>query len=272
MKDILRNILPVPNKKSVFFSNLLKKKITNKIDASIDKCISFSDYLNFALYDRKYGYYNNKLKKFGINGDFITSPEISSCFGKCIAFHFSKKMGYKYSILEIGAGTGKLAIDIIEELSNLNIKINKYFILEISAELRNKQINKILNHSKKVYSQVEWILDFPQDFKGIILGNELLDAIPFNLIQIKKDIIYEMLVTHDDGKLLYKRMKSNNVQLESEVRKQVPRYILQSKDFYQFELNLLIAPLINSINICLKEGYIFFIDYGFLQNEHFHNL
>ena len=126
MKDIPRNILPVPNKKSIFFSNLLKKKITNKIDASVNKCISFSDYLNFALYDRKYGYYNNKLKKFGMHGDFITSPEISSCFGKCIAFHFSKKMKCKYSILEIGAGTGKLAIDIVEGLNNLNINMGCY--------------------------------------------------------------------------------------------------------------------------------------------------
>ena len=148
MKEAYSRILPLPNSKSIFFSNLLKKKIINKIQISEKKEISFFNYVNYILYDKKYGYYNNNLKKFGKDGDFTTAPQISSVFGKCIAFRISKITDKYFSILEIGAGTGKLAIDIIKELFNLNINIKKYYILELSSFLRMEQTRNILSEGK----------------------------------------------------------------------------------------------------------------------------
>ena len=121
-------------------------------NSSKNKEISFFNYLNYVLYDKKYGYYNNGLKKFGSEGDFVTAPEISNLFGNCIAYHFSKIMKKNHCLLEIGAGTGKLAIDIVEELEYLNVKIKKYYILEISSYLRKVQILFLKNHNLlKIY-------------------------------------------------------------------------------------------------------------------------
>ena len=157
------------------------------------------------MYKKCTEHFNNKLKKFGMDGDFTTAPEISFFFGKCIAFHLSKIIKPNFSLLEIGAGTGKLAVDILQELDILNVKIKKYYILELSTYLRNVQINNIFNYKKNIFNKVEWILGFPKDFEGVMIGNELLDALPFNLVQCKDNLTYELFVSHKNNEFFFKK-------------------------------------------------------------------
>ena len=173
-------------------------------------------------------------------------------------------------MLEIGAGSGKLAVSIIEELHKMNIKIKKYYILELSIFLRNQQIKNISDYSKLIFKQVEWIVDFPKRFNGIILANELLDALPFNLVQLGNSHIYEVFVTQYNNTFYLTKEKTKKSKLKNLIKENIPYNIINSKLVYQTEVNMTIEPFFNSLNQCLNNGYMFFIDYGFLKDELYH--
>jgi len=143
--------------------------------------ISFEHFMELALYAPGLGYYSAGARKFGGGGDFTTAPEISGLFGGCIAQQCAEILGALAggSILEVGAGTGRLAVDALTRLESLGRLPEEYLILEVSADLRERQRNLICERIPLLSSRVKWIDAPPADpFDGVILANEVLDALP----------------------------------------------------------------------------------------------
>jgi SAM-dependent MidA family methyltransferase len=144
--------------------------------------LSFERYMDLALYAPGLGYYSAGARKLGSGGDFTTAPELSRLFGACIAGQCAQVLGAvgrAGSILEIGAGSGRLCVDVLERLEQLGCLPERYSILEISADLKERQRCLLEEHLPHLLARVEW-LDGPPlaGFRGVILANEVLDALP----------------------------------------------------------------------------------------------
>jgi SAM-dependent MidA family methyltransferase len=143
--------------------------------------ISFERYMDLALYAPGLGYYSAGARKFGAGGDFVTAPEVSRLFGACVAEQCREVLREtdQGAILEIGAGTGRLAVDVLSRLESVDSLPRRYLILEVSADLRERQRDLIARRLPHLLPRIEW-LDGPPTacFDGVILANEVLDALP----------------------------------------------------------------------------------------------
>ncbi len=169
--------LPEPSIDALAASHALEKLIREEISAH-DGWISFSRYMELALYAKDLGYYSGGAAKLGKDGDFTTAPEITPLFGATLA-RFAAELagGFPIRILEFGAGTGKLARDIVGALEAQGLQLASYQIVELSAELRARQQVLLADHAK-----VSWLDAPPVAFSGLIIANEVLDAMPVPLL------------------------------------------------------------------------------------------
>ena len=193
-------------------SRKLQDFILNKITR--DGPITFCQYMDMALYHQPYGYYRNGSAKFGEGGDFITSPEISSHFSHCIAKQFGVvwSRNPNYCVLELGAGSGKMACDILLALDKIDRLPETYFILDVSAELVVRQREFITERAPSLVSKVKWICEWPTEMHGVILANEVLDAMPVNKFGWNNDF-YECYVGVDKGEFSWERGSISSPQL-----------------------------------------------------------
>ncbi len=169
--------LPEPSSDALAASRALERLIRETILAS-DGWIPFSRYMALALYAQGLGYYAGGSAKLGKDGDFTTAPEITSLFGATLALFATELFaGRPLSILEFGAGTGKLADDFLTALAERGIAVHSYQIVELSSELRARQRQKLAGHA-----QVRWLDAPPAAFSGLVIGNEVLDAMPVPLL------------------------------------------------------------------------------------------
>jgi SAM-dependent MidA family methyltransferase len=168
--------------------------------------LSFERFMDLALYAPGAGYYSGGAQKFGLGGDFTTAPEVSALFGACIAVQCEEILRRLTagSILEIGAGSGRLAADVLARLDSLQTLPERYWILEISAELRDRQREHIARHQPRLLERVQW-LDRPPEssFDGVILANEVLDALPVARFRWHRDAIEELGVATLDGRFAW---------------------------------------------------------------------
>jgi SAM-dependent MidA family methyltransferase len=193
--------LPTPSHVERLHSNKLTEIIQEEIQQS-NGLINFARFMELALYAPGLGYYSAGQLKFGKKGDFVTAPEITDLFAQCIALQCNQILTELKNgdILEIGAGSGMLAKDLLIALEKLNSLPEHYFILEISAELRERQQNLLSQNLPHLFSRIIWLNELPAiPFNGIIIANEVMDAMPvhrFTLDRIEnKTIIKEQYVT-----------------------------------------------------------------------------
>ncbi|MFZ6819164.1 class I SAM-dependent methyltransferase [Undibacterium sp. Ji22W] len=172
-----RLALPAPSIDAQSASQQLLELIAAEITGH-GGVIPFSRYMEMALYSPRLGYYSGGSAKLGAAGDFTTAPEMSALFGATLA-HVAHQLFSQTAtdVLEFGAGSGKLAFDILSECQRSNIPLKRYFIVELSGELRARQ-----EHCLKGFPQVVWLAEMPTAFSGVIIGNEVLDAMPVELV------------------------------------------------------------------------------------------
>ena len=169
--------LPEPSSDALKASRALHTLIANEIRRN-SGWISFAQYMELVLYAPGLGYYSGGAAKLGKDGDFTTAPEITPLFGAALAQVAAGLMAQSApQILEFGAGTGKLARDILNELREAGVQVHRYSIVEVSGELRARQ-----ERTLRGFPQVRWLDRFPAAFSGVVLGNEVLDAMPVNLV------------------------------------------------------------------------------------------
>ncbi|MCC6915732.1 SAM-dependent methyltransferase [Nitrosomonas sp.] len=262
--------LPLPASSEQTFSDALKSALHNRIMQS-GGWISFADYMESVLYTPETGYYSGGAAKFGAGGDFVTAPEMSPLFGQTLARQAAHILSAveQGAILEFGAGSGKLAVDLLRALEELNHLPQHYYILDLSADLQQRQRTTIEQHIPHLASRVHWLSALPEQFEGLILANEVLDAMPFHLIVWQDGNIAERGVIWKDHELAWQDQPLVNQEL-FEIARQLPPADQPSPHAYISEISLANRHFIRSLASLLRRGSILLVDYGFGQSEYYH--
>lgn len=259
--------LPTPDADAQLRSQQLAKIIQQSIQKS-QGWISFSDFMHMALYTPNLGYYSGGAQKFGdvLNGggDFVTAPEMTPLFGWTLANQVAEVLAQTGGdVLELGAGTGKLALSVLQSLQEKNQLPRYYYILDVSAHLRQVQQETLqANLPTEVFARVEWLDTLPEQLTGVVLGNEVLDAIAVHLLVKSNGQWLERGVIFEDG-LQWQDRVLQNQSLVSQLPDDLP-------DSYLTEVCPAANGLIASLAGSLQKGMILMLDYGFGAREYYH--
>ena len=227
--------------------------------------ISFARYMELALYAPGLGYYAAGATKFGPAGDFTTAPERSRLFGRSIARQAAQILRETGGdILEAGAGSGKLACDLLSELEKLGTLPECYFILELSGELKARQQATLVAQTPHLLNKVQWLDHLPETFSGIVLGNEVLDAMPVHLVVRKDGAWLERGVSENETEFSWQDQPIADSALLQAVQ------ALNVPDDYLTEINFAAPAFIASLTERLQRGALLMIDYGFPHAEYYH--
>ena len=253
-------------------SKLLGSKIATEI-ASQGGWIAFSRYMEMALYEPGMGYYSAGAHKLGAGGDFTTAPELSPLFGAAIVstilpvLEGLKAQGLPAKILEFGAGTGKLAESILTRLNNLGFQLDGYDIIEISPDLTQRQQERLhkLAAELELSTKCSWLSSLSENFKGVILANEVIDAIPCDAIIYQNGFWYWYGVSFAEDKFFWKTGKPVEQAL-------LPESLLSGNfsEGYVTELHPQANAWIRQIAKQLDAGLFLTFDYGFPESEYYH--
>jgi SAM-dependent MidA family methyltransferase len=256
--------LPPPSPEALAHSERLARSIRRDI-VEHNGWIPFARYMELALYAPGLGYYNAGSRKFGEAGDFITAPELSPLFGRTLARQAAEIMSQSApQILELGAGSGKLAADILAELENLGILPDSYAILEVSADLRDRQQALIQERRPHLLDRVHWLDALPEIFSGAIIANEVLDALPVHLVHWRDSAISERGVALKENNFVWQERPITDAALLHTAQQ------ISVPDDYVSEICLTARGLVNSLSQRLENGAMLLIDYGFGAGEYFH--
>ncbi|MGA0023035.1 MAG: class I SAM-dependent methyltransferase [Burkholderiales bacterium] len=255
--------LPLPPATALALSARLHALIRAEI-AAAGGWISFARFMELALYAPGLGYYSAGSRKLGPAGDFITAPELSPLFGRALARQLAELVRQGLDdILELGAGSGALAETVLAELAALDCLPQRYAILELGADLRQRQQQRLMKAAPQIADRVTWLETLPQTFSGVVLGNEVLDAIPAHRIRKSNDIVSELGVSISGNDLEW-AVQPASARLAAAAAE------LDLADDYETELNPAAATLIGDLARRLKRGVLLFIDYGFPAHEYYH--
>ena len=253
-------------------TELLSQKIMAEIDSK-GGWIPFSRYMEMALYEPGMGYYSAGAHKLGAGGDFTTAPELSPLFGAAIVetllpiLEGLQAQGLPTQILEFGAGTGKLAESILTRLHDLDFSLDHYDIIEISPDLAQRQDDRLKQLADKLAlsTQCNWLSSLPSNFKGIILANEVIDAIPCDAIIFQNGFWYQQGVAVIDGKLTW----STRQPVEQSL---LPEALLTGNfsEGYVTELHAPANAWMRQVAKHLDTGLFLTFDYGFPESEYYH--
>jgi SAM-dependent MidA family methyltransferase len=239
--------------------------------------IDFSEFMELALYAPGMGYYSAGAQKFGAAGDFITAPELSSLYSECIAQQIADVLRQceNPEILEIGAGTGAMAADILRTLEARGSLPDRYLILEVSAELRQRQRQTLQARVPNQISRIEWLDALPaRGVEGVILGNEVLDALPVSRFRVVESgpatVAVECL-----GVGLGEEKFVSAPGLATDLIRERVQAIEQDlgQPFpagYTSEICPSLPAFIHSLGDTLTRGMILLVDYGLPRREFFH--
>ncbi|KIF83497.1 hypothetical protein TSA66_04595 [Noviherbaspirillum autotrophicum] len=262
--------LPEPSFDALAASRALQDRIANDIRRN-SGWISFAQYMELALYAPGLGYYSGGAAKLGKDGDFTTAPEITPLFGATLAQVVADLMAQTSpQILEFGAGTGKLARDILTELDAMGFAVHRYCIVEVSGELRARQ-----EETLRGFPQVIWLDRFPTAFSGVVLGNEVLDAMPVNLVVKAEAGWQERGVALSPNGFAFQDQLCDAA-LAAAVAAQIP-HAEELPPGYVTEVHPIAAGFMHSLAAMLEAGYdesghggaALLIDYGFPVHEYY---
>ena len=251
--------LPAPAPELLEVSRQLTQRIHSEIDAN-DGWIPFARYMELALYTPGLGYYSGGAEKFGSGGDFVTATQISPLFGRVLARQFAEVLKQSGGgILELGAGTGQLAAQILAELDALGLNA-PYSILEVSGDLRTRQQLALQSFG----GTIDWLDTLPEKITGVVFGNEVLDALPAHLVHWTENGPLERGVASNGQGFNWRDRPISDQALLAQARG------LDLPAGYVSEINLAAPALVKSLADRLQAGLLLFIDYGFGRSEYYH--
>ncbi len=231
-----------------------------------DGPMPFRRYMELALYAPGLGYYSAGAHKLGEGGDFTTAPELSPLFSRCLARQCAQVLAALGGgeVLEFGAGSGAMAAEILAELARLGQLPRRYAILEVSPDLRQRQQRRLAPWGERV----QWLDRPPAGFEGVVLANEVIDAMPVHRLRLEADGPREAWVAWDgerlrwqDGPLSDPRLDERAARIETLTGATHP---------YLTEVNLAGEAWIAALGGWLRRGVALIIDYGFPEHEYYH--
>jgi SAM-dependent MidA family methyltransferase len=266
--------------------------------------LSFADFMELALYAPGFGYYSAGSVKLGAGGDFVTAPEVSDLFSRCVARQCADVLAETGGgILEVGAGTGRMAVTILQSLAELGILPDRYAILEVSADLSDRQRAHVQQLPPELRDRVVWLDRLPETpIRGVMLANEVLDALPFQRFVMRGGRAYELGVglAGADVDLSHGLPGGGPTAASGDMRRAAPSMSVSPEaaggtlvwqeapgelaaattmlrelpeplsDGYVSELCLRVEPWLTSVGQCLGQGALLLFDYGLPRAHYYH--
>ena len=276
----VESALPVPDREALAVSQELSTRIAAEI-ARHGGWLSFARYMEMALYEPGLGYYSNPGQVFGAAGDFVTAPELTPLFGATLARQVSPWLkdpalaGSGQVVLEVGGGSGMLAAQLLNALDNVGHHEVRYLILELSAERREHQCQTLKSLAPGLMDRVGWLDTFPESFAGVVVANELLDAMPVQLFEWQADAgeeLQEMGVTWVDGQFAWAPRPADAVLTETvtALRNRLGPEGAQWHSPYRSEICTAQQAWMRTLADCMTAGVVMLLDYGFAAPEYYH--
>jgi SAM-dependent MidA family methyltransferase len=260
--------LPLPDAGARALSARLVEVLHSRIDAA-GGCLPFDAFMEAALYEPGLGYYSNGLTPFGESGDFITAPESGGLFARCMARSLESVLAQvpRGSVLELGAGSGLLAVGLLTELQTLGSLPQRYLILERSAAMRALQGQNISRLAPELRRRIAWLDAPPELFSGVMLGNEVVDALPVKRFCWRADRTTELGVGREQERLVECEHPAE-VNLEAVAGRlaEVGRW----GDDYCSEYCPSLPAWTRDLAGRLERGLLLLIDYGYARAEYYH--
>ncbi|MGE5493059.1 MAG: class I SAM-dependent methyltransferase [Actinomycetota bacterium] len=260
--------LPAPSPDALAHSGQLTALLRREI-ADLGGWMSFARFMEQVLYAPGLGYYAAGARKFGAAGDFVTAPELTPFFGRALARQVAQAMAASEAfVLEAGAGSGRLAADLLQELERLGSLPERYFILDLSADLRQRQAETLAAAVPHLAGRVEWLDRLPETFSGVVVGNELLDAMPVHIVAWRESGILERGVAVDaEGNFVWVERPATGALLAAaeEIAGQC-----SIPPGFESEIGLAAQAWAAEWGRILAKGSILLIDYGFPRREFYH--
>ena len=232
--------------------------------------IGFARYMELALYEPGLGYYSAGASKLGAAGDFVTAPELAPLFGRCLAVQCEEVLGTLGGgeLLELGAGSGAMAATLLAELERRDALPRRYRILDVSADLRERQRETIAAAVPGLADRVEWLDRLPGDFTGVIVANEVLDALPVERFVMRGGEVASLGVAVREGRLAWCEGPASERLVEA------VRHIERDTgaawpEGYVSEVNLALGPWLGATAAALARGVMLFVDYGLPRREYY---
>ena len=226
--------------------------------------IGFARYMELALYAPGLGYYSAGARKLGPDGDFVTAPEISPLFGQTLARQVKQVLDAGFDeVLEVGAGSGALAATLLEELERSGAAPRNYLILELSADLRERSRDTLAARVPHLLERVAWLNRLPPSFSGVVLGNEVLDAMPVQVVRSRAGALEEAGVGVKDRRFDWAWRPAAGELLQAARGLGLP-------EGYLTEVQLAARGFMRALAEVLEKGVALFIDYGFPAREFYH--
>lgn len=276
----VESALPVPDREALAISQELSTRIAAEM-ARHGGWLSFARYMEMALYEPGLGYYSNPGQVFGAAGDFVTAPELTPLFGATLARQVSPWLkdpalvGSGQVVLEVGGGSGMLAAQLLNALDNVGHHEVRYLILELSAERREHQRQTLKSLAPGLMDRVGWLDTFPESFAGVVVANELLDAMPVQLFEWQADAeaaLQEMGVTWVDGQFAWAPRPADAVLTETvtALRNRLGPEGAQWHSPYRSEICPAQQAWMRTLADCMTAGVVMLLDYGFAAPEYYH--
>ena len=264
-----RAALPVPDDASLAHSARTAEYI-RELMRSAGGSVSFAEFMQHALYAPGLGYYSAGAAKFGAAGDFVTAPETSPLFARVLARQCIPVLQAlpEPRVLELGAGSGALAAELLRSLHAHGVDLSSYAILEVSADLRQRQESLLRSSVPEHAEKVEWLHDLPTGFSGVIVANEVADALPVERFQRTRDDVLQHRVVAEEYGFSWRLerapafLKDAVLQLEDTLGTPFP-------DGYVSEVSVGLSAWIGDIASSLERGFVFLFDYGVTRREYY---
>lgn len=261
--------LPPPSADAQLHSERLIAAIRGEME-SHGGALPFDRYMEMTLYAPGLGYYMAGSRKLGAEGDFVTAPEISPLFGQCLARQCAQVLQGMADgdVLEFGAGSGSLALTLMQEMAGLERLPRRYLILEPSSELRERQQQAVQRLAPDLTARFQWLERLPERLRGVVIANEVLDAMPVNRFALQNGDVREVFVRWHGGRFEEFSAAPESAALTAAVERLLEQG-LELGDGYRSEINLRVGPWLTALGRMLGAGVVLLIDYGYPYREYY---
>ena len=267
MKPLAETGLPEPEHESASHARRMARHLRTRIG---DGSISFSEFMQDTLYAPGLGYYVSGNRKFGEGGDFVTAPEISDLFGMVVASQCAAILDELAGgdILEPGGGSGALAVSMLRRLDALDALPRRYLILEVSPELQARQEERIRRAVPKFADRIQWISTLPDSFRGVVVANEVADAIPVERFRIADGVILQARVGSDGDRFhwCYETAPDSLVETIRTIEATCGRPF---PDGYESEISPGVRNWVADVCSAVERGAVLIFDYGVSRREYY---